>query len=193
MRNMDSNALWIFLRGLPFVFILALVTNGFEVLQANEFVNVMSGLVFGAWMFLALYLSLRLIFSSKFRSSVLARVSLFRERDEREAAVTAMATRNSFLTTLAVLIFLLCLSLFQVAVYKLPPEQAINGKTGTISLGVHFTPLNSPSIGINSQSKLDYFRYSGLPLSNSALTLLLIAWLVGSFNYFARKELKREL
>ena len=193
MRKVDLNVFKVFLLGLPFVFTLALATNKFEALSANEYLNSMSGFVFGTWMFLALYLSLRLIFSSEFRSSVLARVSLFKERDEREAAVTATATRNSFLTTLAVLVFLLCLSMFQVAVHKLPAEQAINGKTGTISLGVYFTPVNSSTSGTDAQSNLDYFRYSGLPLSNSALTLLLILWLIGSFNYFARKELNRSL
>ncbi len=189
MKKIDLTVLKIFLLGLPFVFILAVATSAIESLSVNDYINGSSGLVFGVWMAVALYLSIRLIFSNEFRSSVLARVSLFKERDEREAAVTAAATRNSFLTTLAILIFLLCLSLFQVAVYKLPPEQALNGKTGTISLGLYFSPLNSPNIGTEAQSQLDYFRYAGLPLSNSAVTLILIIWLVGSYNYFARKEL----
>jgi len=80
--------------------------------------------------------------------------------------------------------------MFQVAVYKLPPEQAVNGKSRTISLGVYFSPVNPPSVATDSKSQLDYFRYNGLPLSNSAITLILIVWLLGSFNYFARKELK---
>lgn len=189
MKKIDLTVFKVFMLGLPIVFILALATSAIESLNAN--INGLSGLVFGAWMTLTLYLSIRLIFSGEFRANVLARVSLFKERDEREAAVTATATRNSFLTTLAVLIFLLCLSMFQVAVYKLPPEQAMNGKTGTISLGVYFNPLNPSSVGTEAPSQLDYFRYSGLPLSNSAITLFLIIWLLGSFNYFARKELNR--
>lgn len=46
-----------------------------------------------------------------------------------------------------------------------------------------------PNVATDSGSQLDYFRYSGLPISNSAITLLLIIWLLGSFNYFAQKEL----
>ena len=107
------------------------------------------------------------------------------------STTTLIVFQDFFLTTLAILIFLLCLSMFQVAVYKLPPEQAINGKTGSISLGVYFTPVSTPSIGTDSDSKLDYFRYNGLPLSNSAITLFLIIWLLGSFNYFARNRFLR--
>jgi hypothetical protein len=191
MKKIDLKILKVFLLGLPIVLFLAIATNVIENLRTHEFMNSLSGLFFGVWMALALYLSIRLIFSNELRSNVLARMSLFKERDERESAVTAAATRNSFLTTLAVLIFLLCLSLFQVAVYKLPPEQALNGKTGTISLGLYFSPINSTEIGTEKSSKLDYFRYTGLPFSNSAVTLIIIIWLIGSFNYFARRELNK--
>ena len=190
MKKIDLVTFKIFVLGLPFVLALALATNMIEAFRTNDSINSLCGLVFGTWMALALYVSMRLIFSSDLRTNVLARVSLFKERDEREAAVTASATRNSFLTTLAVLIFLLCLSMFEIAVYKLPPEQAINGKSGTISLGVYFSPLTAPVAATDSKSQLDYFRYNGLPLSNSAITLILILWLLGSFNYFARKELR---
>ncbi|MFN9067852.1 MAG: hypothetical protein ACK5V3_11530, partial [Bdellovibrionales bacterium] len=172
---------------------LAMVTNFIDSLSSLDYINGFSGLVFGTWMLLAFYLSLKLVFSNDFRSSVLTKVSFFQERDEREAAVTATATRNSFLTTLALLIFLLCLSLFQVAVFRLPPEQAVNGKTGTISLGLHFSPINPPRTGMESKNQMDYFRYSGLPLSNSAVALILIVWLIGSYNYFARKELNKKV
>ena len=190
MKKFDMTVFKVFLLGLPLVFLLAILTSTSEMLSKNELINGTSGLIFGIWMTLAVYLSIRLIFSSEFRTSVLARVSLFKERDEREAAVTASATRNAFLTTLAVLIFLLCLSMFQVAVYKLPPEEATNGKTGTISLGLYFSPTNSQAKS-EVTTKSDYFRYSGLPISNSMITLFLIVWLLGSFNYFARKELNR--
>jgi hypothetical protein len=45
---------------------------------------------------------------------------------------------TAFLTSLAFLILLFCLSCFQVSIYRLPPEKAVDGKTGIVSLGLGF-------------------------------------------------------
>lgn len=192
MRKIDNAILKIFLFGLPVAIIMAIFSSNIDMSRANDgsaldLYNSLSGLVFGLWMLFSLYLSLRLLLSAEFRSHVLPRLTLFKERDERELLITARATRNSFLTTLALLIFLLCLSVFQMAVYRIPKDQATNGKTGTITLGVNMNLTNSQPTNAQEISALDYVRYNGLPLSNSAIVLLLILWQLGSYNYFMRR------
>jgi hypothetical protein len=86
-------------------------------------------------MLLSIYLGVRLILSGPFRDSVLARLTFIRERDEREALLTGRATKTTLMTSLAILIFLFCLSCFQVSFFKLPPEKALDGKTRGFSLG----------------------------------------------------------
>lgn len=138
-------------------------------------------------MTLSIYLSARLILSYKFRSGILPRLAFFRERDEREMIIAGRAARNSFLTTLALLIFFLCLSAFQVAIYRVSPEQAKNGKTGMLTLGIDMNLIPTQENQMAEQPMVDYFRYKGLPFSNFAVILLLILWQIGSYNYFARR------
>lgn len=192
MKKLDHTILKVFLYGIPVVFMMALFASHIDTKRANDgslfdFYNGFSGLAFGFWMLFSIYLSLRLLFSGKFRTEVLPRLTLFKERDERELLITARATRNSFLTTLALLIFLFCLSIFQMAVYRIPKDQAANGKTGTVTLGVNMNLTNHSSANEQETSALDYIRYSGLPVSNSAIILFLIFWQLGSYNYFMRR------
>ncbi len=82
----------------------------------------------------ALYLSARLVFSGHIRTEILPKLVSFKERDEREALLTGNATKMTFLTTLAILILLLCLSVFQVSFYQGPPKKAVTG-TGATQIG----------------------------------------------------------
>ena len=90
-----------------------------------------SGLIFGVWIFFSLYLSARLIISKSFREMTLCRLAFFKERDEREVLLTGNATRMSYLTSLAILICLLCFSVFHIYVYQ--ESKAVNGKRGIIT------------------------------------------------------------
>jgi hypothetical protein len=123
--------------------------------------------------------------SETFRDVVLARLTCIRERDEREVFLTGKAVRTTFLTTLAILIFLFFLSCFQVSVYRVPPENAIDGKTGVITLGFAVTLLESPKQDKpgNAVQKMDICSYSGLPITGTAIILVLIIWQILSYNY----------
>jgi hypothetical protein len=193
MKKCDAILLKVFLYGLPLLVAAAVFSychasgvfsGGPPVL---EFINGIAGLVFGLWMALALYLSIRLMLSDAFRDRVLTRLTFVRERDEREALLTGRATRTTFMTSLAILIFLFCLSCFQVSVYRVEPEMAVNGNTGYISLGLGFSLLSPPHNGLPENAIEDIFTYSGLPLSGSALILFLILWQVGCYNYSMRR------
>jgi hypothetical protein len=125
---------------------------------------------------------------------MLARLTFMRERDEREALLTGRATRTTLMTSLAILIFLFCLSCFQVSFFKLPPETAPDGKTRGFSLGLKFCLLKDFEArrGDTALRQYDVFSYDGLPVSSSAIILLLIVWQIVSYNCMMRRLTKPE-
>jgi hypothetical protein len=158
----------------------------------NPTLNSFAGLVFALWMALSLYLSARLMISGPFRDQVIARLTFIRERDEREAILTGKAARTTFLTSLAILIFLFCLSCFQVSIYRLPPERAVDGKTGIVSLGLGFNLLEHSKQDRPREiiEKKNIFSYTGLPVSSTTVILMLIVWQIISYNYLMRRLTK---
>jgi len=198
MVRFDATLLKVFLYGLPGVAALALFAyaHGAGFIDRSAawagFANASAGFVFALWMVSALYLSVRLILSAPFRDHVIARITFVRERDERETQLTGKATRTTFLMTMALLIFLFCLSCFQVSVYRVPPEKAVDGKRGMVTLGIGFSLLEQDrqvrsDEGVQRQ---DIFTYRGLPLSSATIILLLILWQVVSYNCTMRRLLK---
>ncbi|MHB8067831.1 MAG: hypothetical protein ACYDIC_08020 [Desulfobaccales bacterium] len=153
-----------------------------------------SGLIFAIWMLLSIYLSIRLMGSGSFRNLVLAKLTFIRERDEREVMLTGRATKKTFLTSLAVLIFLFFLSCFQVSIYRVPPENAVDGKTGMVTLGFGFNLLESSQKALPHETlqKTDIFSYAGLPVSSTAVILLLILWQIMSYNYSMQQLIRNE-
>ncbi len=195
MKTIDKLVLKVFLYGLPIAILMALGASFFNAETIGSQPGYLqalynfSGLVFGLWMSFSLYLSGRLIFSKVFRETVLTKLTFFKEQDEREVLLSARATKTSFLTTLAILICLLCLSIFQVSIDRLPPDKAIDGKTGTISLGVSLSlsdPGKAEKEMVSGDSSQNYFVYSGVPVSKTAIILFLILWQIVSYNFTIR-------
>lgn len=198
MKRFDSILLRFFLYGIPAVIVFAAYSYLYSLGVVNHanvnlnFLNSFAGLVFALWMSLSLYLSVRLMVSGLFRDRVLAKLTFIRERDERESILTGKATRTTFLTSLAILIFLFCLSCFQVSIYRLPQERAVDGKTGMVSLGLGFNFLEHSKQDKPRETieKKDIFSYTGLPVSNTTVILTLIAWQIISYNYSMRRLTK---
>lgn len=123
MKKLDSILLKSFLYGLPLVVMLGIFSYYYGLgifSQATgkiKFLYNFAGLIFAIWMLLSIYLSVRLMFSGSFRNKVLAKLTFIKERDEREVMLTGKATKTTFLTSLAILIFLFCLSCFQVSLF----------------------------------------------------------------------------
>ena len=198
MKRFDSTLLKAFLYGLPAVAIFAVFAYCYSVGVVNNshvyirLLNSLAGIIIAGWMVVSLYLSVRLMVSGPFRDQVLAKLTFIRERDEREAILTGKATRTTFLTSLAILIFLFCLSCFQVSIYRVPPERAIDGKTGMVSLGLGFSLLEHPKqdVAKDTLERKDIFSYRSLPVSSTTVILLLILWQVISYNYCIRRLIK---
>jgi len=198
MKRFDSMLLKFFLYGLPAVIVFAPFAYFYSLgvyNHANVYLNLLNslaGFIFALWMTLSLYLSVRLMASGPFRDQVMGRLTFIRERDEREAILTGKATRTTFMTSLAILVFLFCLSCFQVSIYRLPPENAIDGKTGIISLGLGFNLLEHSKQDRPRETveKKDIFSYTGLPVSSTTVILILIVWQIISYNYSMRRLTK---
>jgi hypothetical protein len=198
MKRLDSMLLKVFLYGFPAIIVFAAFSYSYSLGVVNhaniylKLLNSFAGLIFALWMTLSLYLSVRLMISGPFRDQVTARLTFIRERDEREAVLTGKATRTTFLTSLAILIFLFCLSCFQVSIYRLPPERAVEGKTGMVSLSLGFNLLEHSKKDRPREiiEKKDIFSYTGLPVSSTTVILILIVWQIISYNYSMRRLTK---
>ncbi|MDB9822669.1 hypothetical protein OAC89_03120 [Deltaproteobacteria bacterium] len=198
MKRLDSMLLKVFLYGLPAFVVFAAFAYSYSIGVINhayiylKLLNSLAGLVIAIWMTLSLYLSVRLMLSGPFRDQVITRITFIRERDEREAILTGKATRTTFMTSLAILIFLFFLSCFQVSIYRVPPEKAVDGKTGMVSLGLGFNLLEQSGQDTPEDTieKEDIFSYTGLPVSSTTLILMLILWQIISYNYSMRRLTK---
>jgi preprotein translocase subunit SecG len=196
MNKADSVLVKVFLYGLPVIAVFGIFSYSYNTgiidhtTGTAQFFNKLAGLLYATWMTLSIVISIRLMVSGSFRDQVLSRFTCIRERDEREAMLTGKATKTTFLTTLAILMFLFCLSCFQVSIYRVPPEKAVGGKTGFVTLGLTCNLLeNSNRAGAHNDEflKQDIFTYSGLPISSTAIILGLFIWQICSYNITMRR------
>ena len=67
------------------------------------------GWVFIAWVLIMLYLVTKMVFSKSVREVLMTKLAGIKERDERESVVAGNAAKFSFLSTLALLLFLFSL------------------------------------------------------------------------------------
>ena len=187
MKKWDLVLLKGFLYGLPLVvgyavFAYSVEWQAVEPDRGLRTVYDAGGLVLALWMLISVLISIRLVLSTQFREMVLVKLTFLKERDEREAYLTGRAAKDTMLTSMAILIFLFCLSCFQVSLHKLPPEQAIDGKTRAISLGVKFELFDTATTKNTNESLL--------PFSSSSLLLGLLVLQVASYNYSMKRWMK---
>lgn len=199
MKKFDAILLKVFLYELPILvfYAISIAFFGLEIAaEKNVYAKVwydFGGLfVFGSWMAVSICISIRLIMSSSFRGNVLSKITFLREQDEREIVLTGQAAKTTMLTTLAILIFLFCLSCFQFSVYRIPPEQAVEGKDRVLALGLNFKLLDdSQQKGSGEdKEKADIISYSALPISSSTVIIGIIGWQIISYNYLMRRAMK---
>lgn len=199
MRKLDLILLKVFLYELPILALYAISLGLFD-LEQFSLVNVYARfwydfggcVIFGSWMIISIFLSSRLVTSTRFREYISSKVSFLKERDEREFLLTGKAARNTMLTTMAVLLLLFCLSCFQFSVYRVPPEQAVEGKDKVLTLDFHFELANDMPVENlqNGMEREDIISYKGLPVSTSTVILGLICWQIASYQCLIHKELK---
>lgn len=197
MKKLDSILLKIFLYELPILILYFISYFVFDLEMAAKSNNYAKAwydfggfYIFGSWIFCSIYLSFRLMISDLFRKKILTKITLIKERDEREILLTGQAARATMLTTIAILIFLFCFSCFQFSIYQVPPD--IDGKSKVLSLSFNLDLLENP-LKQNLEEvteKQEILSYTGLPISSASVILGLIIWQVIAYNYYMRCLMK---
>lgn len=194
MRKLDFIISKVFLYELLIViiYLISIVIYDLEtVAQSNSYARAWYDFggcyIFGSWMIVSIYLSIRLMSSGLFREKVLTKLTFIKERDEREVILTGKAAKTTMLTTIAILIFLFCLSCFQFSTYRVPPDS--DGKSMVLSLNLNLDLLKEVPRTNSDEviNKEDIISYTGLPISSSAVILGLIIWQIISYNYHMRR------
>jgi len=141
------------------------------------------------WFLLLFVFMILLVFRKDTQESTVKYLAGLKERDEREEIIMGLAAKRSFTATAGLLIFLLFLSCFTLTIAKIPPNQTVDGKKSSLSLGFHFTGTeNRESIFPEGQI---IYEHHDLPLSKSAILLLVLLWQLATFRIRARRELGR--
>lgn len=143
-----------------------------------------------AWFAVLIIFLVMLIASSQVREKTLKRLANIKERDEREQQITGVAARSAYISTIGLLIFLLFFSLFNFNVRKYPDGTAPQGKSGLATITMHFNLTDSAKK--EAQPDGTIFESKDIPLSKSAIILLVLIWQLVAFNLTARRQAHAE-
>lgn len=144
------------------------------------------------WFAILIFFFCSLVFASNVREQTLKRIANIKDRDEREEYITGRASKSSYISTLSVLILLLFLSIFNLEVRRLPEDQAIGGKTKTLSIGLNFKIFDEAKKEVTNGGDV-LFESNDIPFSKTGIILLILIWQIVSFHLRARRELKLEI
>lgn len=140
------------------------------------------------WFLILFFYLILLVVHPSTRETTITRLTRIKERDEREQIITGQAARSSFLVTLSLLILLLFVSVFSVDVSKVPETEIREGRTKTLSIGLNFSLIDRSNTETVSSGNGTIFATSGIPVSKSAIVLLIIVCQVGIFGWSARRQ-----
>lgn len=139
------------------------------------------------WFALLLVFMVLLTLRKETQESAIKYLAGIKERDEREEIIMGAAAKRSFTATAGLLVALLFLSCFTLNIAKLPHDQVIDGKKSSLNIGFRFTGTDAPRT-VSSDGSLMYDHHD-LPLSKSAILLLILIWQMATFRINARKDL----
>lgn len=144
------------------------------------------GWLFILWTIDLAYIVTKMLFSSSMRNAIMSKLAGLKERDERESVVAGNAAKFSFLSTLALLIFMFVFSITTLTVRKDAPTY----KHGKGSIGFGGTAVDKEAWTHEKNEVSEVFAYKGIPLTKPTLILILIFWQIGSYHLVARRELR---
>lgn len=138
------------------------------------------------WFVCLILFMIFLVFRKETQESTIKLIAGIKERDEREQVIMGMAARRSFVATTALIIVLLFVSCFTLNVAKLS-NQTMDGKKSSLTIGFHFTATEKkPTLSSDGHV---VFEHHDLPLSKSAILLLVLIWQMAAFRINAKKAL----
>lgn len=141
------------------------------------------------WFAVLIFFFCSLVLVPSVREQTLKSIANIKDRDEREDYITGRASKFSFISSLSVLILLLFLSIFNLQIRNLPPEQAINGHTKSLSIGLNFKIFDEAKKEVVGEDGA-LFETKDIPFSKTGIILFIILWQLISFHLRARREMK---
>lgn len=143
------------------------------------------GIHFLFWLLVLFYFLLVLVLSTSTRDVVLTRLARIKERDEREELIVGQAARTSWLSMLALSVFLLLLSGLQIQVQELAKPRG-KGPRRSLSIGYGFSFLDRCPSPKTQKEKRILFSFS-MGISKTMILLLLVFWQILTFHLFSRR------
>ncbi len=143
------------------------------------------------WFVLLIYFIVSLVFWGQFREKILTTATFSKERDERESFISGRASKATFYSTLAILIFFFFLSGFHIQLYRLPKEEGIFGKKMSLSIGysIDFLKTDKPKlINFDEANSEKVFVMEGVPFTQGSLLLFIMLYHLTSYHLFTRKR-----
>ncbi len=196
MNKVDKLLSKYFVYALPLLAIgllLSFLYGADKLSQDNEIlghINDIFGWMLMTWILVSLYLFPKMILSQSFRDKTLKRFIRIKDADERESLISGEAAKLSMLSTFALMILLLFLSIMTVSIGKIQGENLLKkDKNHFISIGFDPLLMNKKEKSFSNESKQEIFTYSGLPLPTSIILLIIFSWQLISFHLFVRKDL----
>jgi len=141
-----------------------------------------------AWVLSLFYLIGALVFYKKFRDGLLARLSGFKERDEREQQVTGDAAKSTFLLMLAIEIVFLAFSMTSFELVRRADGH------GVLNVGMGLSSAQTDLFAPNPEPAISVFLLPGgatvlkarlLPPAVGGVMLLLVFMQLLAFRLFA--------
>lgn len=142
-----------------------------------------------AWFVILILFLVTLLVNQDVRDQTLRRIANLKDRDEREEIFTGQAAKSSYISTMAIIIFLLFISVLQVNITRSPQPGEDGNHHGTVSLGIGFHLFDEPLTAPASQ-ELSVFESKSIPLSKSALLLCVLLSQMISFNRSMRRQME---
>jgi len=143
------------------------------------------------WHLVSLFYSVSMLFSRNNREIFIKKLSGVKERDEREVQIVGKALRASYLTTMAILVVLLFISMVHIEVSKMSADRVEPGEPrGWAGLAVGFETLVPDALITQKEGYDVYFESHGLPLSMTIVILILLVWQIVSFRFVIRRAMK---
>jgi hypothetical protein len=193
LNRFDQYSLKYFIYTSP-VFIIFMIWASYEFSGVADKTTMNGGIwnyfagFFIAWVLILLYTVTKMLFSKNFRDITMARLAGIKERDEREVVVAGNAAKYSFLSTFALLLFML---VFSITTFNLEKKVVpTTGKNGTFSIGFGMKALDETAYVHEVKEGVERYNYKSLPLSKPFMILILMFWQIGSYHLMARRELR---
>lgn len=193
LNRFDRYALKYFLYTSP-IFIIFMIWASFEFQGVEDTSKLSGGLwdffgwFFIAWVLILLYTVTKMLFSKRFRDITMASLAGMKERDEREGIVAGNAAKFSFLSTFALLLFMLVFSVTNLSVIKRPDPKA--GKNGLVTIGFGMKAHDETAFVHEKKEGEESYNYKSLPLSKPFMLLVIMVWQIGAYQVVARRELR---